>query len=75
MIEVGMRVAYSARFLQSIGGCLGEMPQARGVVESLIPLGSSTLAKIKWDAAGCPEKVNVKNLAKVGPNRDFCNVD
>ncbi len=78
-IVVGDRVAYSARWLRSTGqiASVDDIGHARGVVKELKPLGSITLAIVDWgkwrDVAS--EKVNVCNLAKVGPNRDYCNCD
>lgn len=62
---MGDTVAYRADFLRSIGCYTGDMPQARGVVTDLVPLGETTLAKIEWDLEDLPEKVNVKNLSRV----------
>lgn len=67
--KVGDKVAYSAKFLRSIGCYTGDMPQARGVITALgeISRGGTVIATIEWDRAGdCPEKVNVANLARVG---------
>ena len=70
------RVAYSVQFLKSIGMSHSEMARARGTITGFMPLGSSTiLASITWDRGEFPGKVNVCNLAKVGPNPRFCNVD
>ena len=38
-IQVGDQVAYSKRFLQSIGAYTGDMPQAKGKVTALKPIG------------------------------------
>ena len=74
-IEVGTRVAYSVQFLRSIGMSHGDMAHARGIVTAFVPLGRDTvLARIEWDC-DMPALVNVANLAAVGPNRAFCNVD
>lgn len=71
-VNVGDRVAYSVQFLRSIGCTTGDMPQARGVVTELKPLGgSTTLAAIAWDSGDFPSRVNVANLAKVGANTRF----
>ena len=74
-VEVGDKVAYSVQFLRSIGMSHSDIAHARGVVTEVSKLGSSTLlARITWDRE-MPEHVNVANLAKVGPNRRFANVD
>ena len=74
-IDRGTKVAYSVQFLRSIGMSHSDMAQARGVVTSFVMLGRDTkLAVIKWDRP-MPERVNVANLAPVGLNRAFCNVD
>ena len=73
-IEPGTKVAYSVQFLKSIGESHGEIARARGVVTSIVPLGSTKLAEIQW-TSDMPKRVNVANLAIVGPNRRFCNVD
>jgi hypothetical protein len=72
----GDKVAYSVQFLRSIGMSHGEMAHARGRITGFMPLGESTLlASITWDKGEFPGKVNVANLAKVGANPRFCNVD
>lgn len=72
---VGDKVAYSVQFLRSIGMRHGDMAHARGVVTEIKPISSETvLATITWDR-DMPARVNVCNLAKVGANRRFCNVD
>lgn len=74
-LAIGDRVAYSVQFLKSIGMSHGDMAHARGVVNSIEPLASTLLAVIVWDDPWMPTRVNTANLAKVGPNRRFCNVD
>ena len=65
-IEVGDRVAYSAKFLRSIDAYIGEFPFARGTVIEIVPLGDDILlATINWHNIFAGEKVNVKNLRKV----------
>lgn len=64
-IQVGDRVCYSKRFLQSTGQYTGDVPFARGTVTALVPLGSTTLAEITWDTPELPERVNVANLSRV----------
>ena len=74
-ISAGDKVAYSVQFLRSIGMSHSEMAHARGIVTEVKPLGSHTvLATIQWDRE-MPERVNVANLARVGLNRKFSNVD
>jgi hypothetical protein len=74
-IVPGSKVAYSVQFLKSIGESHGEIARARGVVTAIVPLGTSTkIAEIQW-TSDMPKRVNVANLAIVGPNRKFCNVD
>ena len=70
-ITIGARVAYSASFCRSIGCMTGNMPAGRGRVTDLIPLGSTTLAVVEWNDSSLPDKVNVANLALVGPNMKF----
>jgi hypothetical protein len=71
-VEVGDRVAYSVQWLRSVGMRQSPLAHARGVVVELEPLGSSTLARIDWNDTDVPARVNVANLAKVGPNTRFC---
>jgi hypothetical protein len=74
--EIGDKIAYSVQFLKSIGMSHSDMARARGKITNFMPLGESTLlASITWDRGEFPGKVNVENLAKVGPNPRFCNVD
>ncbi len=75
-MKVGDKVGYSVQFLKSIGMLHGDMAAARGVIESINAIGSEIqLAEINWGKHDMPKRVNVKNLALVGPNRRFCNVD
>jgi hypothetical protein len=75
-LAIGDKVAYSVQFLKSIGESHGPMAHARGTVTEVQTHGTSfTLARIDWHGADMPERVNVFNLAKVGPNPRFCNVD
>ena len=72
-VEIGDKVGYSVQFLKSVGMSHSDMAHGRGVVEAVEKLGaSSELAVIDWGEADLPEKVNVQNLAKVGPNLRFC---
>ncbi len=70
------KVGYARHFLKSIGcGATDPMWFARGTVTSFVKLGDLELACIKWVTKGqhdLPGKVNVKNLAPVGPNLAFC---
>lgn len=61
-INVGDRVAYSVTFLRSIGEYTGPMPFGRARVVALEPLGSVTVARLKWENGDLPERVNVANL-------------
>ena len=74
-IGVDTKVGYSVQFLKSIGQApTGEMCHWRGVVREIRALGDWQLATVEWDH-GDVGNVNIKNLAPVGPNRKFCNVD
>ncbi|WP_254509547.1 hypothetical protein [Anatilimnocola floriformis] len=64
-IQVGDRVCYSQRFLQSTGQYTGDVPFARGIVTALVPLGSIMLAEIDWQNDELPARVNVANLSRV----------
>jgi hypothetical protein len=64
-ITAGDRVAYSARFLRSIGCFTGDMPQVRGTVTALEQLGDASLAIIDWGGLDLPQKVHVANLSRV----------
>ena len=76
-LNLGDKVAYSVQFLKSIGMSHSDMAHARGVVTDLTPLGrdGTILARIEWQGADMPGRVNTANLARVGPNRRFCNCD
>jgi hypothetical protein len=68
-------VAYSVQFLKSIGMSHSDMAHARGIIVGFTTLGQGTrLATIEWDCE-MPLRVNSGNLAKVGPNPRFANVD
>lgn len=74
--QVGDKVAYSVQFLKSIGMSHGEMAHARGTITGFYPLSAqTTLAEITWAKGEFPGRVNTANLAKVGPNPRFANVD
>jgi len=72
----GDKVAYSVQFLRSIGMSHGDMAHARGVVQAVTDFGSPDrkLVSINWDC-DMPPKVLDANLALVGANRRFANVD
>lgn len=71
-LKPGDKVAYSVQFLKSIGEFSGEIPAARGVIKEIKQIAPDLqLAVIEWITPGLPEKVNVKNLAKVGLNTKF----
>jgi hypothetical protein len=74
-IQVGDRVAYSAAFLRSIGAIAGDMPFARGTVTGLETIGADTvLAVIDWRDEEMPERVNVKNLSRVVPEKGILDL-
>lgn len=71
-IKIGDRVKYSHEWLKSVGELTGDIPFARGVVESVEDFGDSfTLAVIDWGNDEIPPRVNVKNLVKVGDLESF----
>ena len=76
-LEIGDRVAYSRAWLRSTGMVPGPIPFARGRITAFEPLGRETmLAVIAWEGelpgeSPAPTLVNVKNLARVGPNVEF----
>ena len=73
-VNIGDKVAYSVQFLRAIGMSHSNMARARGIVREVTPLESETLlARIDWQGADMPERVNVQNLAKVGLNTRFSN--
>ena len=72
-VEIGDKVAYSAKWLRNTGQVAGDIGHARGVVVALeSPTPDWTLATIQWGNGEFPEKVNVANLALVGANVRFC---
>jgi hypothetical protein len=73
-LAVGDRIAYSARFLKSIGAQTGELPQLRGEIRGFKKMGAKTLVDIVWDD-GSDSRALVGNIAKVGANLAFCDVD
>jgi len=73
-VQIGDRVAYSAKWLRNTGQVAGDIGHARGVVVALeSPTPDWTLATIEWNG-DFPEKVNVINLAIVGANSRFCAI-
>ena len=75
-LKIGDKVAYSAQWLKSTGQYTGDICFARGVILSFTELSKECiLAEVDWSSEDFPKRVNVKNLARVGPNREFCNVD
>lgn len=60
-IEVGSRVAYSARFLRSTGQHTGRAPALRGTVRALDPFGDGSMAQVDWHD-GTGGRVLVPNL-------------
>ena len=72
-VEIGDKVAYSAKWLRDTGQVAGDIGHARGVVVALeSPTPDWTLATIQWDKGDFPDRVNVANLAIVGANSRFC---
>jgi hypothetical protein len=75
-LKVGDRVAYSVKFLKSIYALHSEMSQAKGIVSKIKNLDSVNLVFVEWKGnCNFPEKVVEPNLAKVGPNTDYCNCE
>lgn len=71
-LKEGDKVAYSVQFLDSIGMPHSDLAQARGTILKIHRhTDTLALAEIKWNG-DFPLKVNVKNLALVGPNIKFC---
>lgn len=73
-LVIGDRVAYSVQWLRSIGVYSGELPALRGRIKAFKPMGRKTIAVVEW-TDGETSSALVQNLAKVGPNRQFCNCD
>jgi hypothetical protein len=63
-IQPGDTVAYSAKFLRSIGCQTGPMPFARGQVEAVRHYAGVTLANVTWNDSDMPCGVNVSNLVR-----------
>ena len=73
--QIGDKVAYSVQFLKSVGMSHSDMAHARGVIVGFTTLWETKLVSIEWDRGELPYRVNAHNLAKVGPNPRFANVD
>lgn len=65
-IKVGDRVQYSRNWLRSTGNYTGRLPFAKGIVTSIKNYGGLELATINWGDPDIPERVNIKNLHKIG---------
>lgn len=67
-LKIGDHVAYSAKFLRSVGAYCGPMGFARGKITYINAVSLEChIATIQWEKdADMPIKVNVANLAKVG---------
>ena len=64
-IQVGDTVAYSAVFLRGIGCVSGDMPQAKGKVTALVPIGKEVLlAEINRDLPDLPARQREKPGAR-----------
>lgn len=72
---LGDKVAYSVQWLKSVGMSHSDLARARGTVTGIQPLGQRQLVSVDWGTDDIPGKVIADNLAKVGANRRFCNVD
>jgi len=72
-MKPGDKVAYSVQFLKAIfEPPISPMCHARGTITKISDLGSTKLAIVDWETHEFPVKVNVANLAIVGPNSKFC---
>lgn len=70
-LQKGSKIAYAAAFLESIGeDTTGELWTYRGEIAEFEVYCHVTIAVIRW-SDGTEGKVNVKNLAVVGPNLRF----
>ncbi len=73
-LQIGDKVAYSVQWLKSVGQPHSDLARARGVITGIQTVGTSLkLALINWQDEDIPAKVNVANLAHVGPNTRFAN--
>jgi hypothetical protein len=76
MFQIGDKVAYSVQFLRSIGESHSDLAHARGTVQNVVSLGDGkALVVVTWNDQTIPGKVLSVNLAHVGLNRKFQNVD
>lgn len=66
----GDLVAYSAKFVHSVGGGF-EIAERRGIVAEVPDDGT---VRVLWEDADEPQRVLVANLAKPGPNVRFTDV-
>lgn len=64
-VKVGDKIAYTAAFLRGTGQYTGDVPQAKGIVLALVPLGETVLAEIAWDTPDLPRRVHVANICRV----------
>ena len=70
-LEKGTKIAYAAAFLESIcEDATGDLWACRGEIVEFDVYFHVTLAIVSW-SDGTEGKVNVKNLAIVGPNLRF----
>ena len=66
-VRVGDTMPYSGASLQSIGAYTGNMPHAKGQLTDSVLVGRDLLfAKVAWDRAELPARVNARNLCQVG---------
>ena len=73
--KVGDRVAYTVQWLRSTGMSHSELSHARGEVIGITRLGERALIEVKWTVNDLPNRILDANLALVGPNPRFANVD
>lgn len=71
---VNDRVAYSVQFLRSIGASHTDLANLRGEVKHIKDFRNQQIVTVKWND-GHETRVIGNNLAIVGPNRRFSNVD
>jgi len=70
-LEKGTKIAYAAAFLESIcEDATGDLWAYRGEIVEFDVYHETTIAVVLW-GDGTEGKVNVKNLAVVGPNLRF----
>jgi hypothetical protein len=64
-LAVGDRVAFKADFCANTGNYAGNLPHARGVIQSI---SRYNIAMIQWDGEpeDVPPKVHINNLCRVG---------